>query len=288
MNATTRVLKQAVDRFPALAATLRYVRDYRRHHETPSRTPFGFRLSGNPAMCSGQFEPLETALIRNLLSDAEVFINVGANIGYYCCFALQRGCQVVAFEPMAGNLGLLYRNLQANGWERGIEVYPLALSSSIGILEMYGGGTGASLVKGWADISERFVEHVPVSTLDRIVGRRFEGKRCLVLADVEGAEFEMLRGAEALLTQQPRPLWMVEISVHEHQPKGVTTNPKLLETFDLFWMHGYEARTADPTGRLIERDEVVRVAEGGPDTLLTHNFLFVEAEIKPVPEAIRR
>jgi FkbM family methyltransferase len=242
---------------------------------TPGDTPMGFKFAGNPAMESGTFEPNETALVKTLLSKTDVFINVGANIGYYCCWALQREKAVVAFEPLAGNVRHLCRNIRANGWGSRIEIFPIALSDDCGIVEIFGTGTGASLLRGWAGAPANISVLVPASTLDKILAQRFAGRQCFVLIDVEGVEEAVLRGAQQLIARTPKPVWLVEIMVSEHQPTGF--NSRLFETFELFWKSGYEAWTADQRPRLVPPEEVKAIAGGGPDTFNTHNFLFIEA-----------
>ena len=69
---------------------------------------------------------------------------------------------------------------------------------------------------------------------------------------------------------------MVEVSVSEHQPKGILVNPDLLGTFDIFWSSGYEAWTADKQLRMVTREELEAIVQTGKDTLHTHNFLFIE------------
>jgi hypothetical protein len=122
---------------------------------------------------------------------------------------------------------------------------------------------------------------VPTSTLDDVLGARLAGRRALLIVDIEGAEKRMLDGAGLALATEPRPVWMVEIAVDEHQPAGTTLNPELVATFDAFWRRGYEAWTAQEHSRRIERDEVEAIARTGVNTLGTHNFLFIEAGSKP-------
>src|ERR1700682_885357 len=143
------LVRPFVDRFPRIATMYRSVRDQLDFLEEPRPTSWGFKLAGNTAMEQGTFEPTETELVRSILKDVDILINVGANIGYYCCHALSMGKSVIAFEPIARNLRYLCKNIKTNGWS-GAEVYPIALSNSVGVLEMYGGNTGASVVKGWA------------------------------------------------------------------------------------------------------------------------------------------
>lgn len=266
-------LKPLIEKSPGIATALRKRRDNNRI-ASPVRTPLGFLLQGNSAMQSGNFEPCETAVLRTLLRDSDVLINVGANIGYYCCLALQDGKSVVAFEPVVGNLHHLLSNLRHNGWDHAAEVYPIALADRPGVVNIYGGGTGASLVKGWANVSERYVTLVPVNTAERVLGSRFEGKRCVILVDIEGSEGRFLAGASNLLKLDPAPVWLMEITIHDHLPRGVTINPNLISTFDRFFDEGYSAWTVGSEIRMVSRDEVLEVAETGRDSLKTHNFLF--------------
>jgi len=271
-----RWAKPAVERVPMLARTYRLVRDGWAAGQPAMPTPMGFRFGGDAAMASGRFEPEETRIAGRILDRVDVLVNIGANIGYYACLALQRGRRVVAFEPMPLNVRTLLRNIDANGWGPLAEVYPVALGDRVDVLSLYGAGTGASLVPGWAGNSRDHATLVPCSTLDLALGRRLAGSRCFVIVDVEGAELRVLDGGGAFATMQPRPVWMVEIAVSEHQPAGITVNPQLSATFDFFRQRGYEARTADRACRRIEAGEIERIAAGGPDTLGTHNFLFAE------------
>ena len=271
-----RLIKPMADRLSRLAARRRYIRESSKIFEEPRPTPMGFKLAGNKAMQSGAFEPEETRIVEQLLGQVDTVVNIGANIGYYCCIALARDKYVVAFEPMQQNLRYLLRNIKANNWESRIEVYPLALSDRVGVIEIYGGGTGASLVKGWAGTPEHHVTLVPRTTLDNALGTRFAGKQCLMLVDIEGAERLMLAGASIFIAMDPKPVWLVEVSISEHQPDGIKINPHLSSTFEVFWDSGYEAWTADSTCRLIQPDEIRQVVSSGTDTLHTHNFLFIE------------
>jgi hypothetical protein len=128
-------------------------------------------------------------------------------------------------------------------------------------------------VKGWAGIPESYVTHVPVLTLDRLLQGRLSGQRALILVDVEGAEHSMLQGSSRVLQQHPRPTWMVEISITEHQPAGTKVNPHLLSTFDVFFVAGYQATSASRNPKRIVREDV-EAATNGRGTIHGGNFLF--------------
>lgn len=269
-----RKLRIFVDQFPIIATIYRNHRDTRALSKEPVLTSHGFKFIGNEAMQRGEFEPEETKLIKSIITNYDCFINIGANIGYYCCIARSCNVDTFAFEPMPLNIQYLLRNINLNNWNDKIEVFPVATSSVSGVVKMYGGGTGASLVKGWANTASHFTTLVPSNTIDSILGSRVLGKKILILMDIEGAEFGALQGAIKLLQQIPKPDWIVEICVNEHQPAGVMTNPKLLETFDLFWSMGYTAHTANDANRMVSRSDILKITQGGLDTLGTHNFFF--------------
>lgn len=237
--------------------------------------PLGFKFRGNSAMMSGNFEPGESKIFVDQLASCDAVINVGANVGYYCCIALQQSKPVVAFEPLRNNVRLLLRNIFENGWGADAEVYPIALGAKPGIVDLFGSGTGASLIKGWADAPEHHSKLVPCSTLDLVLGQRFAGKRCLIMVDIEGAEKDFLVGASTMLNMQPNHVWMVEISVQAHQPKYRKLNPDLLEVFETFWSRRYEAWTTHKEHRIVTRKELESIVAGGDDTLYGDTFLFV-------------
>lgn len=275
-NSIIKTAKPIVEKFPRLAAAYRTVRDSSFVVEEPKVTPFGFKFSGHKSMMLGQHEPEEVEIVKKYLSHTDAFINIGANQGYYCCIALQEKKKTIAFEPIDSNLKYLYANMKANGWENDVEIFPIALSDKSGLIEIYGGGTGASLIAGWAGTPKKDCRLVPVSRLDDVLGERLTGQRSFFLVDIEGAEIFMLEGAKKQLCMNPKPIWMMEISISEHQPEGTKINPHLMQTFQMFWQHGYEARTADKAFKKVSKDIILKICEGDNSITLPHNFLFME------------
>jgi FkbM family methyltransferase len=245
----------------------------------------GFRFAAeNAQMSVGEFEPEETALVLALLDDADVFLNIGANVGYYCCMALNRGRQCIAVEPIHDNLQLLQKNIVANSWDRGVKVFPVAASDQDGIVKIYGEATGASLVEGWAGSFD--ARYVPALKLDSMLPHEVPG-RLLVLMDIEGHELAALRGATRLLARQPqKPTWVVEVSIDAHWPGGEGLNPVMFETFDLFWTNGYRSFTADAALGEVSRQDLNAIRDTRRNHLRTHNFLF--SDKADTVDALRR
>ena len=230
-------------------------------------TPFGFQFMGPRALQEGLYEPDVTELIRNYLREFTVFVDIGANIGYYTCLARHSGLKVLAVEPLLYNLEYLYINLEINGY-LDVEVFPCGLAASPGLAPLYGPGTAASLIQDWAGTSTK-KRIIPLSTLDIIMGDRFAGEKLLFKVDVEGAEHDLLQGAEKTLAAFPDSAWMVEIDLSGNHPGGL--NPNFLKTFEKFWSHGFEAYRIDEDRRVVLLDDVARWVD-------THtgggNFLF--------------
>lgn len=252
-------------------------------------TPHGFKLTAgnylaNRMMQDGTFEPEETALLRSCMEESQVFVDVGANIGLYTCLARSVGRYAIAIEPQPRNLECLYANLTANGW-LDTEVYPLGVSDQPGLVHLYGAtGPSASLISGWAGYSKRFSQTISVVTLDTLIGDRFAKQKLLIKIDVEGAEYNVLRGAERTISMSPHPTWMIEVCLNEYHPSGM--NPNYLATFDLFWKHGYEVHTADLQRRLIQRAEVESWIKKGRCDSGVINYLFApKAELKETAAA---
>jgi FkbM family methyltransferase len=272
MSTIRSVAKRAVDTWmPSVGQAYRSLRDERAALAPALPTPFGFKLAGNTSMASGIFEKKEIDLFLKHLQRASTCVDIGANIGLYTCLAASHGKHVVAIEPMPGNLKFLYRNLIRNDFGY-VEVFPLALSSSGGIIRIFGDGTAASLLPGWAGVSEKSCKIIPATTLDVIVNTRFDGLLLLIKLDVEGSEFEVLKGGQRTLSLDPKPTWLVEISLNEHFPGGL--NDRFYETFEVFWRHGYHATTADDDQRLVRPDDVSRWVKQGSVDFGSYNYLF--------------
>lgn len=204
-------------------------------------------------------------------------VNVGANIGYYICLAIQGGKRTIAFEPIPENLHFLLRNIKANGWESKAQVYPMALSNDVGIQEIYGGGTGASLIQGWSENSKEDMLLIPVSTLNQVLMGQLQNEKILFIVDIEGAEKMMLDGASDFINRNPRPMWLIEITSHQHQPKGVSINPHLLQTFERFWDLGYEAWAVESSLRKVGPQEIQDLIDSTVTEASTPNYLFKAA-----------
>lgn len=158
---------------------------------------FGIELIGR-----GEYEGRLTPFVRQLVRAGEVFVDVGANEGYYSVLAAraQPGARVLAVEPQSRLQPVLRRNLDANG-VRNVAVAHVALGEGAGETELFlhpstnPGASGEHRARRLNTAHER----VRVVPLDRLVAEHgITGVR-LMKVDCEGAEARVVRGAADLL-----------------------------------------------------------------------------------------
>ena len=254
---------------PGLARAYRQNRDERTASKPPSLTPYGFKFSGPRAISNYETEEIEVFL--ECLRRSSVCIDIGANVGLYSCLAISCGKQVLAVEPNPINLQRMYKNLISNEF-LDIEVYPVGVSNEPGLKRLYGSGLNASFVTGWARAKDNCYTVAPLTTLDILVGTRFDGSQVTIKIDVEGLEFEVVKGGTRTLALTPKPFWLIEIVLTEQIPGGLNT--RMYETFEIFWRNGYQARTADRERKLVQPKDIERWVASGFRDFGSYNYLF--------------
>ncbi len=161
------------------------------------------------------YEPLTTCLTERLTESTTLFIDAGANIGFFSLrLAVARpNLSVVAFEPHPRLHALLAANIRANGFDR-IVAEPIALSDHEGVMPFFlnQSDMSSSLERSF-DSNHAGVVSVAVSSLDAYVaGMREVPNRFLMKVDVEGHEPSFFEGAEETLRRH-RPDIIAEAAV---------------------------------------------------------------------------
>lgn len=157
----------------------------------------------------------ETALRSLDLAGCTVY-DIGANVGTFSLFfARQVGGagQVVAFEPVEETYGKLVANLRINGV---VNVRPLrlALGAARGQRAAYAvagaAGTTSIATSVSADFRYRATTALETAPLDEAAALHSLPPPDFMKIDVEGAEHEVIEGAEGLL-RSARPAIFVEL-----------------------------------------------------------------------------
>ncbi len=155
---------------------------------------------GKPLLTAGAYEPEETAFVRSALSPGDVFVDVGANVGYFTCLAARivgpEGL-VFAFEPDPRNFRLLSRAIEANRFEN-VVLERVAIGDRSGSIRLYRSSLNHGDHRIYDSGGGRCAIKIRMTSLDEY----FAGRRTAVdflKMDIQGAEFLALRGMERLL-----------------------------------------------------------------------------------------
>jgi FkbM family methyltransferase len=188
------------------------------------------------------------------LRPGDLFVDVGAHAGVYSLWALDRGCTVVAVEPIAELVEQLRANLALNAYRA--DVHRLALAAEPGTMTMSGPdllrqhlaiGTDDGAAVSSAATPAESAQVVEVSTLDAMIGDRTAAG---VKIDVEGAERLVLEGALRALAERRIALLQLEWNDCSETLLGETRAPVVA----LLQSHGYELVKPDGNGVLHPTD----------------------------------
>jgi FkbM family methyltransferase len=184
-------------------------------------TTVDLTLGNDNSLClyvCGSFEPNEFAFLDKVLRPGMVFVDVGANDGYYTLFAARRvgpSGRVVAAEPSSRERAHLQRNLGRNGLDN-VSVIPAAIGATSGLADLHlahGVHAGHNTLGGFAhdDVVRASLERVPIEPLDAVIARLGLARVDFVKIDVEGAEARVIAGATNVLTSM-RPMMLIEVN----------------------------------------------------------------------------
>jgi len=166
----------------------------------------------------GFYEFRETRILRQYLRDGDVFIDVGANLGWFTLVAASivgtKG-KVIAFEPSSSIYAHLKKNVEINLFDN-IKLEKLALSDKNGTVKFQinsneNRGLGSIVLTENVD---KVVEIEKVKTLkfdDYYQDCNLDKIRFMKI-DVEGAEMMVLQGMSGILQNKACDYLMVEVS----------------------------------------------------------------------------
>lgn len=197
------------------------------------------------------YEPETTGYLARHLREGQVFVDVGANHGYFTLLAaslLGPAGQVVAFEPNPRVFTQLQAHVRQNHFEPRTSLHACALSdapaeaarlyvSRDALNSGLSSLTPDAALLATGGLSETATVPVPVETFDRWLAASRLPRVDLVKIDVEGAEASVVAGmAQSLRAGRVRTLIVETIW-------GGAAHALLVGA-------GYQARRLDPIGTL--------------------------------------
>lgn len=151
----------------------------------------------------GIWEPYETALVLAALQPGNVFVDVGANIGYYPVIAAGRvgsAGAVLAFEPDPDNFRLLQQNLQLNHSGDHVAAFEAGLSDETVLAQLFLSEDNAGDHQVFASGAGRRSLPVQLYNGSDFLRERL-GRIDLVKIDVQGAEYAVMAGLLPLIRE---------------------------------------------------------------------------------------
>jgi len=158
--------------------------------------PEGFDYVKRDMERYGVWENRTTEYVQSHLKPGQVFLDVGAQVGYYSTLAASLGAKVYAFEPSPMNREYLLRNVQGMR----VMVFDYALSNSAREANLFKGKTSGehSLLGTGESVSVRALPFDDLGIPDPD----------MIKLDIEGHEKQALQGMERVL-QTHRPLTII-------------------------------------------------------------------------------
>lgn len=202
--------------------------------ECPVRLSPRFAGTGWESIESDSYDSFAAAI-----RPGDIVYDVGAHIGTYSILALRRsvpGGRVVAYEPVDLTREFLTLHLAWNDAEERAIVRPICCGASAAEARLYfreGEINGDSSLVARAGSDSRVVE---VRTLDsEVAGLRLIPT--IIKIDVEGWEFEVLKGAEGTLLRHCPVLFL---SLHPRALAELHASPEMVQSWLL--ERGYTLR----------------------------------------------
>jgi FkbM family methyltransferase len=150
-------------------------------------------LSGN--LYVGLMEYKDMLFLMHLLRDNFLFVDVGANMGSYTVLA-SKVCnsKTIAFEPIHHSFVRLLEQIKINDIEEKVQAKEIGIGSHSG--KLFFTNNLNAMNKVTTECNSPNAIEVPISKLDDEVTI---SSNCVIKIDVEGYEYDVLKGCQTLL-----------------------------------------------------------------------------------------
>jgi FkbM family methyltransferase len=238
------------------------------------RTQFGCTIAGNTRdiiqryiYYFGVWEPHLTKFIDQRLKPDDVFLDVGANIGYFTLLAARKVApngKVIAIEASPTVQARLKENLARNGVSN-VEIHNIAASDREGTLQIFSGGTenlGATTTVAASGLV--FECEVPARPLSAVISAADMERTRLIKIDVEGAEWSVVMGMRGLFEHAREDVEVVIEIAPDRLESFQRTPEDILAFFAEFGFNPYELANSYGTRYYlaqIDQDRPKRIRE---------------------------
>jgi len=238
-----RTIKWLINKaIPRKKTVIYNVLDYKMHldlvHEGISRNlaVYGIR------------EKVHTNLIRSILKQGMIVLDIGANIGYYPLMEASivgRNGKVFAVEPDPRIIDILKKNIKLNKFDKIIKYYHMAMSDQNGKEEMYLSkktnlNTFVKSSKDKKSLADRLIDkkiQMKVMTVDSFLQN--EGViPDLIRMDIEGYEVEVISGMRETI-KKIHSGFKILFELH---PEAYSKGNSLAEQLKTLFHYNFEAK----------------------------------------------
>lgn len=201
---------------------------------------------GARLLADHDYEPTLGRCLKVLLKPGDVFLDVGANEGWFTLQAARLvgpTGHVFSLEPQERLWPVILKNLALNGLAN-CTVLPYAIGAQPGRASLVltpSTNTGASSLLPGPRRFFRAKQNAQMVTLDQLAELAHVSRIALVKVDVEGFELEVLRSARRLMAEKRVRRWQIETHVQQLQALG--TSEADLES--LLAANGYRLRMVE-------------------------------------------
>lgn len=223
----------------------------------PIRLPYGgwwfaTNDTSSDSIFTCNFEEAEWRFVERFLKEGMTVLDIGAHHGFYTILASRKvgiSGRVIGFEPSPREQRWLNINLRLNHCKN-VTIEPMALSNEEGEAILYLGDWSHTVFNSLRPPSiSGYVKEINIRTisLDTYVERAGIKHIDFIKIDAEGAEIEILKGANQLFNKDYHPVIMAEISNKRTEAWGYPSS----DIYDFLANRGYSWFALNPEGRMI-------------------------------------
>ena len=208
-------------------------------------------------------EEYELSLFESVIDNTSVVLDIGANIGLYTLTAAKHGDKVYSFEPDPLNFSNLKKNIEANGYKNVVAVNKAVFDRS-------GTAHFSSYSKYPLDrgnlhlITEHEEANQKHKTIDTISLDTFFSdkpkKIDIVKMDIEGSEFEALKGMKNIINANKNMKFFIEFNPYVLSRHNTDLDSFVGYLFSIF-SEVYHVDVSNKTKRPIDNEWLAHFAK---------------------------